>query len=85
MELYKFIDLFIPCGGAYVVYWDIDSEKDETPLWTGSIIDTPYWIAKGYKIERYDNEWDSAVDMRNLGEKYNDRFGLVITLVGIDE
>lgn len=85
MELYKFIDLFMPYGDAYVVYWDIDSEKDEMPLWTGSITDTPYWIARGYKIARYDNEWDSVIDMRNLGEKYGNRVGLVITLVCTEE
>ena len=83
MELMKFIELFCPCGDAYVVYWTEDSEKfDDAPLWKGDILETPFWIVKEYNIGRYDDEWDAVVDMRrNLGEEYNGQPGLVITLV----
>lgn len=83
MELNKFIDLFWPYGNAYVIYWSQDSEEDENePLWKGCILDTPYWIIKGYKIGRYSNDWDSAVDLReSLGEENKNRAGLVITLI----
>lgn len=83
MELKNFIDLFWPFGYAYVVYWSQDSEEDNNePLWKGNILDTPYWIIKGYKIGRYSNDWDSAVDLRaSLGDENKDMAGLIITLI----
>ena len=81
MELNKFIDLFLPGGDIYVVYWTEDSEKEEAPLWAGSLVDTPYWIAATFNIERYDKDWDAAINFRNgLGKENNNKPGLVITL-----
>lgn len=82
MELNKFIDLFLPCGDIYVVYWTEDTEKEDAPLWAGNLTETPYWIAATFNIERYDKDWDSAINFRDsLGKENNSRPGLVITLV----
>lgn len=73
---------FLKCFGEdlfYVVIW-IESEDDE-PIWHGWSIDIP-WIYADLRLAQADLDNDlSPVSFRsNLGGKYDNRPGLVITL-----
>ena len=64
--------------GFMVVIWTKDQlEHDENePLYAGSALDIPYWIAD---CKLYLSEDDAAVSYRgSLGNEYNNKPGFVI-------
>lgn len=79
----KLIDILRHCDfcGLYAIVYDI--EDDEIPMWEGNTSSMPYWVADMYLIEDGDDELleNEAISYRiSLGEKYNDKPGLVISV-----
>ena len=70
MKMSKFVDLFMPFSLAHVEYWNIN-EDPNSPLWTGLITDTPYFLIKNYEFDVERNDDWSPIDVRTKINEYN--------------
>ena len=83
MKFIDFLKIFDGPGLTAVVYVEQDGD-DADPIWTGSLHNTPYWLAE---MELSDSKWgEEAISYRSsLGEKYNGKPGIVIAVKESDD
>ena len=67
-----------------IVVWDRDSEDDDEPLFAGSAMDCPWWIAD-CKLEKNGSHWDGFNDRKDLGEELNHQSGIVFSVIVPEE
>jgi hypothetical protein len=68
-----------------IVVWDSESDDiEDEPLFAGTAMDCPWWIAE-CELEKTGSNWDGFNDRADLGAELNHRSGIIFSVIVPEE